>query len=69
MKSLIALLLSLLSLYNCSYVDDKFLQELTKEVYKQKWTIPSKLGFSLRDVHNIKVPMTMSQVIQGPLPR
>ena len=57
-------LLSLLSLLNCSYYSDEFLQALNSEVYLQKWPIPRRLDFSLRDVRNIKVPMTISSVIQ-----
>ena len=57
-------LLSLLSLLNCSIYSDEFLQALNSEVYLQKWPIPRRLDFSLRDVRNIKVPMTISSVIQ-----
>ena len=57
-------LLSLLSLLNCSYYSDEFLQALNSEVYLQKWPIPRRLDFFLRDVRNIKVPMTISSVIQ-----
>ena len=55
-------LLSLLSLLNCSYYSDEFLQALNSEVYLQKWPIPRRLDFFLRDVCNIKVPMTISML-------
>ena len=63
-KIFIFSLLSLISLLNCSYYSDQFLQALNNEVYLQKWSIPKKLDFFLRDVRNIKVPMTISYVIQ-----